>query len=314
MWPRPRASREPARSATLRRVFDLRYHVASLTAVFLALVIGILVGIGLSGRGFVDDAERTRLNQDIADLKAERNQARTRLDAVSLRLAALDDYAADSYPQLVKGRLAGKRVAVLYVGSVDQTVDFSVDQVVRDAGGRVVRVRALRIPMNEKGIQSSVLRTVALRGYGGPGHLDDLGRDLGRELTAGGKTPLWDALSDVLVEERVGSASVASDAIVVARSVPPQRGSTKSFLGGLYAGIASSNVPAVGVAETAAEVSAVPVFTRAGLSTVDSVDTPAGRLALALLLAGAKPGHYGVDETATDGILPPIEPVETPAG
>jgi hypothetical protein len=39
-------------------VFDLRYHVASLAAVFLALVFGILVGVGISGRGIVDDAER----------------------------------------------------------------------------------------------------------------------------------------------------------------------------------------------------------------------------------------------------------------
>ena len=40
-------------------MFDLRYHVASLAAVFLMLVVGILIGVGISGRGFVDDAERT---------------------------------------------------------------------------------------------------------------------------------------------------------------------------------------------------------------------------------------------------------------
>ena len=50
-------------------MFDLRYHVASLTAVFVALVIGILVGVGLSGKGFVNDAERTNLNNQIADLR-----------------------------------------------------------------------------------------------------------------------------------------------------------------------------------------------------------------------------------------------------
>ena len=50
-------------------MFDLRYHVASLTAVFLALVIGILVGIGISGRGFVDESERRRLNGEIAELQ-----------------------------------------------------------------------------------------------------------------------------------------------------------------------------------------------------------------------------------------------------
>ena len=53
-------------------MFDLRYHVASLTAVFVALVIGILVGVGLSGKGFVNDAERANLTRQIADLQRER--------------------------------------------------------------------------------------------------------------------------------------------------------------------------------------------------------------------------------------------------
>ena len=50
-------------------MFDLRYHVASLTAVFVALVIGILVGVGLSGKGFVNDAERDNLTSQISALQ-----------------------------------------------------------------------------------------------------------------------------------------------------------------------------------------------------------------------------------------------------
>ena len=46
--------------------------------------------------------------------------------------------------------------------------------------------------------------------------------------------------------------------------------------------------------------------TKASLSSVDFVDTEVGRLALALLLAGGRPGSYGLKQTATDGILPPI--------
>ena len=64
-------------------MFDLRYHVASLTAVFVALVIGILVGVGLSGKGFVNDAERTNLTGQIADLRHERDVAKESLAAAS---------------------------------------------------------------------------------------------------------------------------------------------------------------------------------------------------------------------------------------
>ena len=61
-------------------MFDLRYHVASLTAVFLALVIGILVGVGISDRGLVDKTQTRLLHDQIVNL-------RTRLDQASQQTA-----------------------------------------------------------------------------------------------------------------------------------------------------------------------------------------------------------------------------------
>lgn len=292
-------------------VFDLRYHVASLTAVFIALVIGILVGIGLSGKGFVDDAERTNLEGQIADLRAERDTANELLEGSVRGERAMQEYANATYPALVPGRLKDRRVAVLYVGSVEQTIDFAVHRAVREAGGRVVRVRALRVPLREAEVERALATRAPLKGYAGQQHLGDLGRDLGRELAAGGKTPLWDALTETLVEERDGPSAPAVDAIVVSRPAPPQRGATKTFLAGLYRGVARSGVPSVGVEVTAPDVTAVTAFHRNGLSTVDGVDTPAGQLALVLLLSGAQPGSYGVGTSASDGVLPPVPP---PAG
>lgn len=289
-------------------MFDFRYHVASLLAVFIALVIGILVGIGLSGRGFVTNAERKNLESQISDLRSDRDAARAQLTDLTRRQVATDAYAAETYPALVPGRLKDKRVALVFVGSIDQGVDRSVVQAVRDAGGRVVRVRALRMPMDERGVQAALAKRPAFERYAGREHVRELGRDIGRELVVGGKTPLLDALSDVLVEERDGRAQPPADGVVVSRPARPQEGATQSFLSGLYRGIASSGAPAVGVERAAAVVSAIPAFTRSGLSTVDSVDTAAGRLAVVLELDGSAPGHYGVEESASNGILPPLPP------
>jgi outer membrane murein-binding lipoprotein Lpp len=287
-------------------VFDFRYHVASLAAVFLALVIGIVVGIGLSGRGFIDDAERRNLNEQIDELSAGRDAAREQVAAASRRQAAMEDYAADTYPLLVPGRLKNLDVAVLFVGPLDDPLD-AITEAVGDGGGRVVRIRSVRVPVERRALREALARAPALqRHYGRLDDLGDLGRDLGYELARGGKTPLWDALSAVLVEERDGSSLPEADAVVVARTASPQRGPTKEFLAGLYRGLSRSGVPAVGVELAAHERSAIPAFISNGLSTIDSVDTPAGRLALVLLLAGPVRGHFGFDDTATDGVLPPL--------
>jgi hypothetical protein len=84
---------------------------------------------------------------------------------------------------------------------------------------------------------------------------------------------------------------------------------TASLLEGIVGGLGSADVPVVGVAARDAPVEVLEAYRERGISSVDDIDITAGRLALALLLAGAEPGHYGFGETATDGSVPLIEPL-----
>jgi hypothetical protein len=295
-------------------VFDFRYHVASLIAVFIALVIGILVGIGLSGKGFVSDAERKNLEHQISELTRDRDAARTQLAEVTRVQAATAHYADQTYAALVRARLDQKRVEVVFLGSVNQTVDGAVSQAIRAAGGRILRLRALRVPIDDKAIGRIIAKRPALHDYAGPKHLRDLGHDVGLELVLGGSTPLLDALGDVLLEEREGGGKTSVDGVVVSRTAPPQQGASHEFLMGLYGGLADAGVPAVGVERSRPAASAIKAFAQGGLSTVDSVETSAGRLALVLELGGAGSGHYGVEETATSGLLPSVIPLPPTGG
>jgi Copper transport outer membrane protein, MctB len=289
-------------------VFDLRYHVASLAAVFLMLVVGILIGVGISGRGFVDDAERDRLNGRIAELEGEVDAAGASAEELQDRQRAAEQFVESAYPVLVENRLEGKRVAVLVLGSRDQAVDF-VRRAVADGDGRLARMRAVTLPLRREAVESAIDSRPELGGYVGDEQLSNLGRDLGRELVAGGETPLWDALEGEIVEERIGDFSEPVDAVVVMRTAPAQGGESARFLNGLYQGLGSAGVPAVGVEPSRVEESTIPTFQRHRLSTVDGIDTELGQLATVLLLADADPGDYGVRETAHDGIVPPIVPL-----
>ena len=291
-------------------MFDLRYHVASLAAVFLALAVGILLGVGISGRGFVSDAERARLNGQIADLQQRADAAKE----LQLRLQAAQSFVESAYPVLANERLAGKRIGVVVLGPLQDVYRFVQSAIEKDANGRVARTRALVLPLRLDAVEAAVASRPPLGGYVGDEQLGNLGRDLGREVAAGGETPLWSALEAEIVEERFGSFAQPVDGIVVIRSAQPQAGVTSRFLAGLYDGLNSTGVPVVGVEPTRVEQSAIPVFQRHRLSTVDGIDTELGRLAMILVLAGADPGDYGVRDTADDGILPPIEPLPVSSG
>jgi hypothetical protein len=282
--------------------------VASLAAVFLMLVVGILVGVGISGRGFVDDAERDRLNGQIADLRSEVEAANVNAEDLERRQQAAEEFVESAYPVLAERRLAGKRIAVLVLGSVDPTLGF-VERALDDSGARLARMRAITLPLRSENVEAALSERAELGGYVGDDQLANVGRDLGRELVTGGETPLWDVLEGDIVEERRGDFAEPVDGVVVIRTAEPQAAETSRFLAGLYEGPGSTGVPVVGVERARVEESAVPTFQRHSLSTVDGIDSELGSLALVLLLGGADAGDYGTRDTAEDGILPPIEPL-----
>ena len=286
-------------------MFDLRYHVASLAAVFLALVIGILVGVGIADRGLVDKANTRLLEQRVAQLRNQLDQASKRSQVSAREQKAAQKYISETYPVLARNRLKGHRIAVVFVGKVDDGLSSAIARALDDSGAVQIRLRALKMPVDDKQLDAKLSTQPADQGYVGKAKLQQLGKALGVELVTGGDTPLWNTLNESLVDYQAGGSKQPVDGVVVARTVPPQRDGTSRFLFGLYQGLSSGGPPAVGVEASDAASSAVPIFRSADLSSVDDVDTPAGRLALVLLLAGSPNGHYGFKRTADD-VLPPF--------
>jgi hypothetical protein len=285
-------------------VFDLRYHVASLAAVFVALVIGIFVGVGLSGQGFVNDAERKNLEARIDELRAERDSADARAASAEQRGDALDDFAESTYPSLVRGRLAGTAVGVVFVGSVDKSLAGTIRRTIANAGGRVAIMRAFRVPLDTEAVDTALRSDPETRDLAGVERRTQLGGEIAQELVGGERAPALDRLAPVLVVEQLGLSTAPLDAVVIARPSRPQQGETEDFLSGLYSGLAAASVPTVGVEESGARPSAIPPFRSAGLATVDAVDSAIGQVALVFLLDGARPGSYGLGDNAVDGVLP----------
>jgi Copper transport outer membrane protein, MctB len=286
-------------------VFDLRYHVASLAAVFLALIIGILVGVGIASQTTIEESERRALEREIAGLERELDSANAEADLLRRQQTASATFVERSYAAVMEGRLRGVRVALLFIGQADSGLQTEVTEVLEDASApRLVRMRALLLPVDAEAVSGPVESD-----QGATLSIEEVGRRLGREFVSGGETPMWDALAEVIVVDDLGGSGEEADAVVVAHTARIDHAPTARFVSGIYAGIAGTGAPAVGIERTNAQPSRISVYGAAGLSTVDSVDTAIGHVALAELLRGGAEGHYGLKATADDGSVPPIEPL-----
>jgi hypothetical protein len=262
----------------------LRYHVASLAAVFVALAVGILLGVAISGR--VSDAseglEEADLRDDNARLQQEVESARAEAEAALRRGEASSELIARAYPALMEDRLLDQHVALLFLGPADGSLRAEIEGALADAdAGAPTSVVALDVPLD--------------------------GADLHAVLEG-------DELLGVLTQPVDSAVVVLTWQPPEGEADGPEARATASLLEGIAGGLDGTGIPVVGVAAAGDPPERVEFYRDQGLSSVDDVDSPAGRLALALLLAGAEPGHYGIGEEASDGVVPPVEPLPDDEG
>src|SRR5256714_15454471 len=173
-------------------MFDLRYHVTSLAAVFIALVIGILVGVALASHG-LGNTERKSLEDDLRRAQNRIDTLNAKVDALRQDGAAAQTFVNSTYNALMTDRLKGKRIAVLFVGSVDHALENDIATAIKDAGGRAaLRLYAVQGPIDAVAIQNRLASRPALAKYATDDQLRNLGRQLGREFVGGEHTPARD--------------------------------------------------------------------------------------------------------------------------
>lgn len=295
-------------------MFDLRYHVASLAAVLVALAVGIVVGVAIASGGEVERQTADLLQQQRDDLRDRLAASEERLQAAQAAGAADAAFAEALYLPLVEDLLAGRRVGLLQLGGSGSAAANDVEDVLRTAGATGPEV-TLSLPLDPARLDAVLGEDPATARFVGSEHREALGAALGSELATAGGGPVWDAVAGLLGTEARGLSGEALDGAVVVRAweatgtgppepTSPEAEQTEAFLRGLLSGIAAGGIPVVGAERLTDSPSDIPFYAEGGISSVDDVGRPGGDIALALLLAGAEPGRYGAKETATDGPVP----------
>lgn len=126
-------------------VVDIRYHLASLVAVFFALGLGIVVGMSLSaGEPGTEMREQwmAAIERELEELRLERRAAADELERVIGERETYRAVAEELVASLVEDRLAGEAAAVVVLGRNPAALD-RVGAILEQAGAAVVDRRAI---------------------------------------------------------------------------------------------------------------------------------------------------------------------------
>ena len=280
-------------------MFDFRYHALSLAAVFVALVVGLLLGVAIGDQELVSSAQdklRRNLASDVREARDESARLRAEID----RRRRYEDA---TFAPLVQGRLSGRRVTLLFLDDRNEAIFQHVRGAIAPAGGTLAFSATLRLPVDLEAIADAASGTQYEELD--EDRLDDRGRRIGVQLARGGR--LVRALREPLLANSSGELEPA-EAIVIVRTPGErvegdERRQANALVDGILAGLRRARVPVVGVEETTTEPSQVPWYRDRGVASVDNVDDVAGRASLVYALAGSANGAYGVKRTR-DAFIP----------
>ncbi len=315
-------------------MINFRFHLVSLVAVFLALALGVMMGATVIDRAIVNGLEaRISTVGDRADKTRDENLA------LKARLDLLEGYAEQALPLLVGERLKGVPVAMVAIRGVDEAAVRGTADVLRGGGAVVHGVvwlePALALPDVSAEIKlGEVLGDPFQKGA-------DLRRSaieaLGRRLAIGPEAPRNQPGSgDLLLG--MGTAGFVTFDAMGGEFEPtryPTSGSRVLVIDGTRGRLRPDVVSLplirslqvagamVVLGEVFSEAKSAPargaivagvrddqaLVTR--VATVDDVEQPQGRAALALALdelGRGQAGHYGEGPGASRQLPEPVPP------
>lgn len=295
-------------------MINLRYHIVSLAAAFLAFGLGILAGTSVINTGLVNS-----LRTNTVTLQKNLNEVRANVSQLQKQLGVGDDFGRAISPSLLQGRLAGRAVVLLVDDKVPGALLSQVDEALRLAGakppaqitltdrwvldgpdtiGQLIQATGTSATARDAVLQDAAGRLGSRLGSSSDPRADgDLIRSLSdagfldiRDLPAAGSFPAANALVTVVT---------SGDA----QQVPSDDGFFIPLLKALYPlRIVAVTEPTTAEQSLAELVRSDRAMARA-VCTVDHVDTVAGRLSLAYglraLINGKAATHYGVRAGAT---------------
>ncbi len=289
--------------------YSPRYHAASMAAVFFALAIGILIGSQIGG----DILDDTRKDLE-ASLTSDLDDSRAQVDDLERELGRANEFGESVYPALTALQLRDQRIGLIGFGSLPAGITDAVEQALDPTTADLVAVGVVRQPPQTGDLADSLAETGFARMDRRPALLTPYGRTVGRQLVTGG---------EVLRRSRAALMSESSgqfgnlDGLIIYRGDleqlnPEDLALSERLDDAIIEGADSTRARLVGVEEVSTDPSSIDWYADRGLSSVDDIDLPAGRVSLVYVLAGAQ-GSFGVKE-GSDRLLPDLlRPAPGPA-
>lgn len=288
-------------------MFDFKYHIVSLVAVFLALGIGVVMGSMTAEQGVVTEQERaliTTMEKDFENLRADNADLKSQV-AVDAK------FQEAATALLVDTKLAGMNVALVVTGNVESTTLKNLQATLQLAGAQQQSVTTFsgKLGLDNKNSLDKVAAIV-----GGSPQGEAATRDKALEAAAH-----WIAnglnskgIADLAAAgflKSTGTYDAPVQAVIIVggsengKNLPPDKLDEP-----MIKILKQHPVILIGAESATVKNSYMKNYQSLGINTIDDIDKAPGRISAVYIMAG-QTGDFGEKSTA-DSLMP--EPPKSP--
>lgn len=286
-------------------MLDMRYHVASLIAVFLALAIGILLGTVIVDKGVISNQQSALVKRIEANFTALRDENRS----LKAELYQKREFENKSFPVVVQDKLVGSKVVIISTGTLaDGSVVSNIADDLKKAGAAVNTVwvqgdfkindEALTVlqPYFQDQLSKNNAREEILKKM-----VDDIVKGVEESATAANETRagyLQQLKNLRYIKSDIDFNSPTTSVLkVVIVGGSETNEDPKNIDLPIITELKTLGVRVVGVESATCKKSYMTFYQASEIPTVDNVDQRIGVISMIYALAGAD-GNYGLKKTA----------------
>ncbi|MHB8171976.1 MAG: copper transporter [Thermincolia bacterium] len=287
-------------------IIDMKHHIASLVAVFLALAMGILIGTTVLGNDTIIrqlEARADSLAKDLGALSQENKELKAKNAGVEKSTRDYQEFGQSVLPQLVYNRMVGKQIALVETGNYG----FNQDMVktLQLAGAEIQSTTSILegFDLSDQAKKQQIVNFLNLKETKTEDVMSALARQVAQGVVVGDNLATLNYLEQQKLVKKSGEFGVPVNTVIIIGGSKDDDSTLVQVVDiPMIKYFLEKGMGVLGVEHRDVPSSYMKEYQQFKITTVDNVDTVPGQIALTWSMQG-KPGHYGVKDTAK-GLLP----------
>lgn len=279
---------------------NMKYYITTISAIFIALGIGILIGFNLNSKDILSSQQANLIEQmdkKVVKVKSENEILQSTVKSLTEKNEDMNKYMEKTYGKIIEGRLVGKNIGILQT-----TEDYffeGIQNLPKEAGAGIAYEAVLKDKVNEVTDFAKLSQELNVEIKDKKALINLIIESLSDKVKNQQRLDYFTAQGYIEIKSISDTPVSVQGLVILGGAETKNEEKLKNIDKNVIDICREKGIMALGAERTDSKASYIEFYKQNKISTIDNVDELMGRISMVVVLQGEK-GHYGIKETSQD--------------